>query len=156
IVDETRQEETVPTWADPQAYARAVQDSYRRNKWEGQPTHVSVWGEKGTVAGILRPVLEMSEVPFQILHGLSGHTPVWDAARANLHRHQKTLILYVGDYDPSGMFMSEVDLPKRLARYSSKDPSDKDIELDEARRILAGLRLEIRRIALTRADTVAL
>jgi len=27
------------------------------------------------------------------------------------------IILYVGDYDPSGMYMSEVDLPKRFAKY---------------------------------------
>jgi hypothetical protein len=27
------------------------------------------------------------------------------------------LVLYVGDWDPSGMHMSEVDLPKRLAEY---------------------------------------
>ena len=27
------------------------------------------------------------------------------------------IILYVGDYDPSGMFMSEEDLPNRFAKY---------------------------------------
>jgi hypothetical protein len=156
IVDETRREETVPTWKDPRAYARAVQDSYRRNKWEGQPTRVFVWSEKSTVAGTIRPVLEEYEVPFQVLHGWSGATPVWDAAAANLRRSQRTLILYVGDYDPSGMGMSERDLPQRLARYSTNDPSDKDLPERDVRRILKDVRLEIRRIALTKADTKAL
>src|SRR5215211_7579151 len=27
------------------------------------------------------------------------------------------MVLYVGDYDPSGLYMSEHDLPDRLARY---------------------------------------
>ena len=27
------------------------------------------------------------------------------------------IVLYVGDFDPSGMFMSEEDLPTRLAEY---------------------------------------
>lgn len=27
------------------------------------------------------------------------------------------IALYVGDFDPSGMFMSEEDLPKHLAEY---------------------------------------
>lgn len=33
-------------------------------------------------------------------------------------RHDRPLeILYIGDYDPSGMHMSDVDLPGRLERY---------------------------------------
>jgi hypothetical protein len=149
IVDPTRQEEGVPTWADPAAYASAVQRCYRRNKWTLQPKHISVWSEKETVKGTLSPVLQKYEVPFQVLHGWSGATPVRDAAQDNLERAQGTLILYVGDYDPSGMGMSELDLPRRLARYSSDDPADKEISVEEARRWLQDLRLEIRRIALT-------
>jgi hypothetical protein len=30
-----------------------------------------------------------------------------------------TVLLYVGDYDPSGMYMSEEDLPRRLADYGA-------------------------------------
>ncbi len=32
-----------------------------------------------------------------------------------------TVLLYVGDYDPSGMFMSEEDLPGRLAKCGAPD-----------------------------------
>jgi hypothetical protein len=156
ITDATRAEEKVATWADPAAFARAVQHSYRRNKWAEQPTHVSVWSEKATVAGTIQSVLERFEVPLVILHGWSGATPIHDAASANLGRRQRTVILYIGDYDPSGMFMSEMDLPKRLARYSSNAPADKDVDIAWARRALAEMQMEIRRIALTKADTVAL
>jgi hypothetical protein len=156
IVDPTREEQSVPTWDDPVAYGRAVQKSYRRNKWEAQPTHVSVWSEKGTVEGTLRPVLDQYEVPFQVLHGWSGATPVWDAAQANLKRRQDTLILYVGDYDPSGMGMSELDLPQRLARYTTVRPGDRELSREAVDGILMEARLRIRRIALTAADTVAL
>jgi hypothetical protein len=158
IVDETRQEECVATWEDPEAYAETVQKAYRRNKWQDQPTHLMVWCEKSTVAGTLRPVLRKYEVPFQLTHGYSGATPVWDAARANLGRKQKTLILYVGDYDPSGMGMSEVDLPRRLWRYSTNSPAEnEDIDPAFARMDLReSIGLEIRRIALVKADTIAL
>jgi hypothetical protein len=156
ITDRTREEQGVATWDDPAAYARVVQKSYRRNKWADQPTHVSVWSEKATVEGTIRPVLEKYEVPFQVLHGFSGATPVWDAARANLDCDQRTLILYIGDYDPSGMYMSEVDLPKRLARYSTNTPADRDVDLGWARWVLEAADLEIRRVALTKSDTVAL
>lgn len=52
--------------------------------------------------------------------------------------------------------MSEVDLPQRLARYSSADPSDKATTPELSREMLSDLFLEIRRIALTQGDTVAL
>jgi hypothetical protein len=157
IVDETRAPEQVATWSNPEAYVETVQESYRLNKWQGQPTHVMLWCEKGTVAGTLRPVLRKYEVPFQLTHGYSGATPVYDAAQANLRRKQKTLILYVGDYDPSGMGMSEWDLPCRLYRYSTDNPADnQDIDPEVARIGLEELGLEIRRIALTKEDTIAL
>lgn len=156
IVDPTRQEQTVATWADPVAYGRAVYESYKRNKWEAQNTHVSVWSEKGTVEGTLRPVLEKYEVPFQVLHGWAGATCVWNAARANLARSQNTLILYIGDFDPSGMGMSEMDLPQRFARYSTDTPGEKDLDRATVDSILEQGRISIRRIALTREDTLAL
>ena len=42
IVQEGRPIESVPSWSDPAAYAKAVQTSYRRNKWAGQPKRVIV------------------------------------------------------------------------------------------------------------------
>jgi hypothetical protein len=150
IVDPTREVECVPTWEDPEGYARAVQRSYRRNKWDGQPVHLSLWSEKSTIQGTLQPVLDQYEIPFQVLHGWSGATPVWDAAQAALKRDKPTIIFYVGDYDPSGMGMSDLDLPGRLARYTSCDPSaELDVDLF-AWPFLRARNIDIIRIALTR------
>jgi hypothetical protein len=152
IVDANRQESGVPTWDNPVAYAGFVQCFYTKNKWEGQPKHVGVWSEKGTVEGTLRPVLDRHEVPFQVFHGWSGATPIRVAAQEALWRGKPTVILYVGDYDPSGMGMSELDLPRRIARYASDDPSQ-DLTIEEAREVLESLQIEIRRIALTKEHT---
>jgi hypothetical protein len=111
---------------------------------------------KSTVEGTLRPVLDKYEVPFQVVHGWSGATPIHDAVAAALDRNQESLILYVGDFDPSGMGMSELDLPKRFARYSSNDPSNKDITIELAKAGLRELGIEIRRIALTKEHTQSL
>jgi len=43
------------------------------------------------------------------------------------------IVFYVGDYDPSGMAMSEIDIPTRIARY--------------------GGAIEVRRLAITDCDT---
>jgi hypothetical protein len=115
IVDETRELERVSTWANPAAYARGVARSYRRDFWQQQPVRVEVWSEKGTVRGVLGPVLDSYAVGFRVMHGFSGATTVHDVAEDDDGRD--LIVLYVGDLDPSGMYMSAEDLPNRLAKY---------------------------------------
>jgi hypothetical protein len=74
-----------------------------------------VWSEKGTVRGVLAPVLDEYAVGFRVMHGFSSATSVHDVAEDDDGR--KLIVLYVGDFDPSGMFMSEQDLPSRLTEY---------------------------------------
>jgi hypothetical protein len=115
IVDETRGLERSSTWDNPAHYARCVARSYRRDFWNQQPVRCEVWSEKGTVRGVLAPVLDQYAVGFRVLHGFSGATTVYDVAQDNDGRN--LIVLYAGDFDPSGMFMSEEDLPSRLSEY---------------------------------------
>ena len=127
IVDETREIERVSTWGDPAAYARCVARSYRRDFWNQQPVRVMVVSEKGTVRGLLKPVLDRYAVGFLPVHGFSSATIVHDIAQDDDGR--PVIILYVGDYDPSGMFMSEEDLPNRLVEYGGHHITVKRIAL---------------------------
>ena len=113
IVDETREAERVSQWADAAEFADTVQRAYRRDRWQNQPRLVEVWSEKGTVRGTLAPVLHKYGVTFRVMHGFGSATVVHDVAEGT----DDLLALYVGDFDPSGMYMSEVDLPARLERY---------------------------------------
>jgi hypothetical protein len=61
IVDETRELEQVATWNDPAEYMRASARSYRRDFWQQQPERIEVWSEKGTVRGVLQPLLARRE-----------------------------------------------------------------------------------------------
>jgi hypothetical protein len=135
IVDETRDLELSSSWTDPQQYLRTASRSYRRDMWQEQPERVEVWSEKGTVRGVLAPVLDELGVGFRVLHGFSGATTVHDVAEDDDGRALN--VLYVGDFDPSGMFMSEADLPRRLERYG-------------------GAHVLIRRIALRAEDVASL
>lgn len=131
IVDETRYLEKKPTWDDPAHFVEGVRRSYRRDFWNDQPRRLEVWSEKGTVRGVLAPVLDRYGVGFRVLHGFSGATTVHDVAED--YDGRKLTILYVGDYDPSGMNMSEHDLPKRFQEYG-------------------GEHVELIRVALTKND----
>jgi hypothetical protein len=136
IVDETRSLERVGTWSDPEQYAQVVAQSYRRDFWNSQPKRVEVWSEKGTVRGVLGPVLDEYAVGFRVMHGFSGATTVHEIAQDSGDGRNLTA-LYVGDWDPSGIFMSEMDLPARLEKYR-------------------GHHVKIRRIALTAAQVEGL
>jgi hypothetical protein len=103
IVDETRELERTATWDNPAEYARCVARSYRRDFWNQQPVRVEVWSEKGTVRGVLDPVLSHYAVGFRVMHGFSGATTVHDVSQEDDGR--ELIVLYVGDFDPSGMFM---------------------------------------------------
>ncbi len=115
IVDETRAVERVSTWADPEAFARCVARSYRRDFWDQQPHRVQVWSEKGTVRGVLQPVLDDYAIPFSAVHGFTSATQAHDVSEDDDGR--PLIVLYVGDFDPSGLYMSEVDLPARFEKY---------------------------------------
>jgi hypothetical protein len=135
IVDETRSIERVSTWSNPAEYAETVARSYRRDFWDQQPHRIQVWSEKGTVRGVLAPVLDEYAVGFLPVHGFSSATTVHDIAED--YDGRDLIVLYVGDYDPSGMFMSEADLPARFAKYD-------------------GDHIKLQRIALTRRQVSGL
>ena len=136
IVDETRGLEKCATWDDPEGFARDMAQSYRHEFWNEQPCRVEVWSEKGTVRGVLQPVLDEYGVGFRVLHGFNSATEVHVVAQGGWDGRD-LIVIYVGDYDPSGLCMSEHDLPKRLPEYG-------------------GDHVKLKRIALTRPQAVGL
>jgi hypothetical protein len=138
IVDETREAERVPSWRDLHHFMRVLRRAYRKDRWALQPRLVEVWSEKDTVKGILAPVLHEYGVTFLSLHGYGSSTKVHEEADLSLRDvDRERLVLYVGDFDPSGLHMSEVDITRRLEEYGAEA-------------------FTITRVALTRADTLVL
>jgi hypothetical protein len=121
IVDGSRAVDRASLWRDPSHIISAAVKTYRRNNWQDQPTLVEVWSEKSTVQGVLAPVLAELGVTFRVMKGFGSFTAVRQAAEDSLDLpdDREAIALYVGDWDPSGLYMSEVDLPRRLDRYGS-------------------------------------
>jgi hypothetical protein len=117
IVDETRPTERDPQWTDVGAFLKTVQRAYRRDYWRQQGTRLLVMSEKATVGGVLRPVLQEYGVEWSFVHGYNSATNVHETAEESRYETRRTVILYVGDWDCSGMHMSEIDLPGRMQRY---------------------------------------
>jgi hypothetical protein len=117
IVDETREAERVSAWANPAAYVETVRRSYRRDRWSDQPAWIEVWSEKGTIRGTLAPVLDEYGLTFRVMHGYTSATAAYQVAEESRRDERVLTVFYLGDWDPSGLHMSEVDLPARLERY---------------------------------------
>lgn len=122
IVDGSRSVDRVNAWIDPSELVAATVAQYRRDYWQDQPTLVEVWSEKSTVQGVLEPVLDDLGVTFRVMKGFGSFTAVMQAAEDSncIPYERAAIVLYIGDYDPSGLYMSEVDLPARLSRYGSR------------------------------------
>jgi hypothetical protein len=135
IVDESRELEEYMTWDDPDKFMDQWSRNYRLDFWKQQPFRVHVWSEKGTVRGLLGPVLDEYGTPFFNVHGFNSSTKVMEFAK-DPNRHP-IMVFYVGDYDPSGLYMSVKDLPERLEKYARLAGYE-------------GSHIEIRRIALLR------
>jgi hypothetical protein len=127
IVDETRGLEQISTWRNPSKCADGF--FYRRDLWQTQSKQCEVWSEKGTVRGVIEPVLDRLGVGLRVMHGFTSATEVYDACNNGVDG-RPLVALYIGDWDPSGLCMSEQDLPARIKEYG-------------------GDHIELRRIALT-------
>lgn len=148
IVDEARAPEHVDQWDNPHEIIAASCRQYRRNNWRAQRHHVEVWSEKGTVRGTLAPVLEKYGVTFRVMRGYSSTTVMHDIAQETASDDKPWTVLYVGDWDPSGLHMSECDLPERLARYGGEaDIRRVALDVDDVndRRLGVGFEAETKR-----------
>jgi hypothetical protein len=143
IVDEHREIERRAAWSDPGAYARTVKNAYRRDRWQDQDIRLLIVSEKGTVRGLLQPVLEEYGVGFLVCHGFASATVVNDLAELSLDDDRPLVLLYVGDFDPSGRHMSDADLPDRIDRYGG------DLTIDR----IALTEVDIRRLPSFSAAT---
>jgi hypothetical protein len=108
------------TWPHPAAFLDFITQMYRLDYWRSQPTRVWLWSEKATVGSVLNPILEDYQLPFLAHGGFASTTAVWKAAQHTLDSVAPVTILYIGDWDVSGAYMSEVDLPDRLQRYGGE------------------------------------
>lgn len=120
IVDEHRELERAAQWDDPEDYVETVKRAYRRDQWAHQSCEVEIWSEKGTMRGILNPVLDKYGVGFRVHHGFSSTTVMQKVAASTQNNDKPLVVFYLGDWDPSGMYMSEVDIPKRIVEYGGR------------------------------------
>lgn len=115
----------------PAQVINSVQYGYLTERWADQDTRVEVWIEKDALIGILDNPCDDMDVRYFSCRGYTSASAMWRAAQrlsAYEADGQRTVVLHLGDHDPSGIDMSR-DIQDRLSLF--------------------GARTEVRRIALT-------
>lgn len=130
-----------------------------RARWLGQDHHVSVFFEKEALAGIFEGVCDPLGVGTFSCHGDSSHAGIYDWLRKAAHAHgidnpkgwrddadnfhkgtaKKSIILYFGDCDPTGMRIPKT-IERTLRRFQQIAKTDFPVEF-----VRVGLSVEMAR-----------
>ena len=119
IVDRTRNMRENQHWTSPEDIAKAAANSYLLDKWRDQKVRVEVWIEKDALVGVIEGVCRKFDVPFFSCRGYTSQSEMWAAAmryKRGLERKQPTVILHLGDHDPSGVDMTR-DIRDRILTF---------------------------------------
>lgn len=108
LVDTTRAGHHVPTYGGAGDFLERVAGLYRHNLWENADTHVEVWCESASIAGVLRGTCQELAVSLYPTRGFSSLTLAYEAAEEiNEAGRVRAVVLYVGDYDPAGVLIDQ-------------------------------------------------
>lgn len=94
-------------------------ESFTRRQWDDQPKKVIVALEKDALSRLFTDVANGFRIQVYATRGYSSYTFVNDMA-GDLADDKENVILYFGDFDPSGRDIQR-DLRERLIRYYGRD-----------------------------------
>jgi hypothetical protein len=94
-----------------------MQEEYRRDLWASQPRRVEVWAESDSTAALVDAVTRPIGVGLFSCKGQAGKEFAHSSAMAYLEIDKPVTILYLGDWDPSGLAIPR-SLEERLNRYT--------------------------------------
>lgn len=128
LSDRGRSSESRPHWENHQEFIRVVAPQFNIDIWEDQPQRVEVWVEKDGLSSIVERACRPLDVPYTACKGYMSASTIWDAARNRMLRNwnlykQPTVVLHLGDHDPSGIDMTR-DITERLRLFSSQTIPD--------------------------------
>lgn len=113
-----------PSWTSLESIFQACLESYRNDLWMRQETRVFVFVEKDALINVIERACEPLRLPHLACKGYMSASETWSFAQRvlrNAKQGQRTVILHLGDHDPSGVDMTR-DLRERLAVYTRSSP----------------------------------
>jgi len=110
----------LPYWVN--GIEDAINDTitqYRLDRQKEQKVYIELWVEKDALSGVLKRITSHYHIKLMVNRGYSSCTAMHDAYE-RLKRYEaekkQTCVLYLGDYDPSGLDMIR-DVRERLEEF---------------------------------------
>lgn len=133
IEDRTRLLRRIPVWEGPEKALERIRNQFKLDPWDEQPTlrRIEVWVEKDAAVGIVQPTCDALRLPYFSCRGYSSSSGLYEAGkRLQAYRNAgyETVVLYLGDHDPSGVQMTEVS-EERVKMYARHDVDFRRISL---------------------------
>lgn len=122
ITDRTRNIRRNSQWSTPQSILESVAHQYHHDLLQGQRNYVEVWIEKDALVGVIGDTCSNNDVPYFSCRGYVSQSEMWSAAQRLINRErsgQRSVILHLGDHDPSGIDMTR-DIQDRLNLFGSE------------------------------------
>lgn len=122
IEDRLRKPSTPSSWESPMALLIAAANQFALPRMKGQGTYIEVWVEKDALSGVLERVTAPYHIPIMVNRGYSSASAMHDAYERFMSQikypgtAKKIRILYLGDFDPSGIDMLR-DVEGRICEF---------------------------------------
>ncbi len=121
ITDRTRESRGNSHFESPAEILDVAARGYRIDLRADQEVYLEAWIEKDALLGVLERVCGRLDVPFLSCRGYVSASALWEAAQRLIEQEnagRETVILHLGDHDPSGLDMTR-DIQERLDTFGS-------------------------------------
>jgi hypothetical protein len=98
---------------------------YFKNRWENQPIYAEMFIEKKALQAVFQSVCEKNDIGLGAVKGYPSLTFLYEAAQRFIEKEREgktCVILYFGDYDPSGE-----DIPRSIQANLSRMGAEVDV-----------------------------
>ena len=120
----------VTTFQDADDFLARTVGLYRTNEWDSCDTHVEVWCESRSLAGVIGRTCSELGVSLYPAGGFASETFIYEAASEIEEIGKPVVLLYLGDFDPAGLLIDQ-DIAEKMRRH------------------LPGLEIALHRLAIT-------
>ena len=110
IIDLNRQPKKESSWTSPEEFFEADRWSYKRDLQQGQEIYLEIWCEKAIA---IRHITDKYDINLLAGGGYRSSSALYDAAERFKDVGKQIVILYLGDFDPSGLDI-ERDVETRM------------------------------------------
>ena len=105
IADSTRWMRKPRSYSSMEEALLETARSYRLNLWRDADVYVEIWLEKDALAGVIKDVTFMYDVPLMVARGFSSDTFLYPSGMHAASVGKPCYYYYFGDHDPSGVMI---------------------------------------------------